>query len=77
MSYMLCKAPNSREFYMAGNVMFSCFGYAPKVDEKMPDKIKGWEAVGVKQYETWREMADDMEASGIANIFSPFARDWG
>jgi hypothetical protein len=74
---MLCKAPNSREFYMAGQCMFSCFGYAATVDDNTPDKIIGWEAVGFKEYSTWREMADDMEECGIKNIFAPFARDWG
>jgi hypothetical protein len=77
MSYMLCKAPNSREFYMTGERMFSCFGYAPSVDENSPDTITGWTAVGFKEYPTWREMADDMEVCGIKNIFAPFARDWG
>jgi hypothetical protein len=62
---------------MAGQYMFSCFGYAPKVDNKDPSKIIGHEAVGLKEYSTWREMADDMEACGITNIFAPFARDWG
>lgn len=77
MGYMLCKAPNGREFYMAGNRMFSCFGYAPTVEAKEPDTITGWDAVGFKEYLTWRDMAEDMEACGIENIFAPFARDWG
>lgn len=72
--YMLCQAPNSRQFYMVGSCMFSCFGYAPNVKN---GKIIGHTAVDYKEYSDWRDMADDMVLSGIENIFRPFARDWG
>lgn len=71
---MLCKAPNGKEFYMAGERMWSCFGYNKTVEN---DAVVGYKAAGYKEYSDWRKMADDMEAGGIKNIFAPFARDWG
>lgn len=73
-SYMLCKAPNGREFYMMDSMMFSCFGYVPIVRD---GKITGYKAIDVKEYKNWRDMAEDMVSGGIENIFKPFARDWG
>ena len=73
-TYRLCKAPDGRQFYMAGKIMFSCLGYNTVV---VNDRVTGHEAIAPRQYANWREMADDMEASGIDNIFAPFARDWG
>ena len=75
MSYKLLTTPNGRTFYMAGGMMFSCHGHCPSYDDM--NRFEGWKPVDLKEYKTWREMADDIEANGISNPFAPFARDWG
>jgi hypothetical protein len=76
MSYKLCTAPDGREFYMVGNKMFSHLGYSQQFSDDQKVAVS-YKAVGYKDYSGWRDMADDMEKAGIANIFTPFSTDFG
>lgn len=73
--YELCRGKNGRQFYMTDESMWSCFGW--ERTEGPDGKPQDGRAIGFKQYSGWREMAEDMVASGIENPFAPFARDWG